>query len=112
MRQHAEDIEDEAPPSTVRGERLGPCGLCGRSMIAGPSVNRHHLKPRMYGGREAVWMHRICHHKIHSLFDEKALEDHYHTFEALLAHEEIARFVRWVRKKDPEFYSRNAPKRR
>lgn len=77
-------------------------------MVPGPSVNRHHLVPKTFGGTEIVEMHRICHSKIHAVFSERELAQHYHTFERLLAHEEIEKFVRWVRKQPPEFYNRNA----
>lgn len=80
-------------------------------MISGPSVNKHHLIPKTFGGREAVWMHRICHNKIHAVFSERELEHYYHTFERLLAHEDIRKFVVWVRKKPPEFYARHDPPR-
>lgn len=33
------------------GSSLGPCPLCGRPMIAGPSVDRHHWVPKSEGGR-------------------------------------------------------------
>jgi hypothetical protein len=84
-----------------------PCGLCGRPLVPGPSINRHHLVPKTFKGREAVSIHRICHSKIHSVFTERELANHYHTFERLLTHEEILKFVKWVRKKDPEMYSKN-----
>lgn len=90
----------------------GVCGLCGRELIPGPSINKHHLVPKTYGGSVAVWMHSICHSKIHSLFSERELRDHYNTFEALLDHEDIQSFVRWVRKKDPTFQVRNRPHNR
>jgi hypothetical protein len=94
------------------GADLGPCGLCGRPLIAGPSINKHHLLPKTFGGRTAVFIHRVCHSKIHSLFTERELKAHYHTFESLLAHEEILKFVKWVRKKPPEFYTRNRASKR
>lgn len=88
-------------------EELGLCGLCGRVMIAGPSVNQHHLIPRSHGGREAVPIHRVCHTKIHSVFTERQLLREYNTFEKLLTHDEIIKFVAWIRKKPPELYTRN-----
>jgi len=90
------------------GEPAPPCPLCGRPLVPGPAVNEHHLVPRTYGGRETVRMHRICHSKIHSLFSEDELRDRYFTLERLQGHPEIAKFVRWVRKKDPEYVGRNA----
>lgn len=86
---------------------LGLCGLCGRPLVDGPSVNKHHLVPRTFGGREADWIHRVCHSKIHSVFTERDLLRHYNTYERLLSHEEIIKFVKWVRKKPPEFYTKN-----
>lgn len=88
------------------------CGLCGRILVPGPSINRHHLIPKAYGGTEVAWLHAICHSKIHSLFSDRELKDQYHSFEALLAHEEIQKFVRWVRRKEPTFYVRNRAHRR
>jgi 5-methylcytosine-specific restriction endonuclease McrA len=94
------------------GAALGPCPLCGRPLVDGPSVDRHHLVPKAEGGRQAVVMHRICHRKIHSVLDERDLATAYHEPEALKAHPEIARFVRWVRTKPPELYKRTEPARR
>ena len=84
-----------------------PCPLCGRPLVEGPSVNRHHLVPKTYGGRETVDIHRICHNKIHAVFSEKELARDYHTFERLLTHDQIRTFVNWVRKKPADYYSRH-----
>lgn len=54
-------------------------------------------------------MHRICHNKIHAVFTERELAQHYHTFDRLLEHEQIQRFVRWVRRHPPQYYSRHDP---
>ncbi len=40
----------------------------------------------------------------HALFSEAELEKTYFTVEALLAHEEMQKFVAWVSKKPPGFY--------
>lgn len=58
------------------------------------------------------YIHRVCHSKIHSVFTNKELERGLHTFEALRAHEDIQRFVTWVRKKPPTFIGRNKRARR
>lgn len=101
----------KTPPAEAEAE-LGLCGLCGRVLIPGPSVNRHHLRPKSQGGTEMVWIHTICHGKIHSLFTERQLAQEYDSFDKLLAHEEIQRFVRWVRKRHPSFRSSNRRSRR
>lgn len=88
-------------------EEIGNCPLCGRVMWKGTGVNRHHFVPKSQGGKENEYMHRICHTKIHSLFNEKELAKRYNTPEALLAEEEIQKFVKWVAKKDPDFYDAN-----
>ena len=84
------------------------CPICGRSLILGPSVNEHHLRPKCKGGRNTTLMHRICHRKIHSLFSESELSKTYNTPDVLLAHEEIQKFVAWVARKPPEFYDGSA----
>ncbi len=83
------------------------CPLCGRVLVAGPSVDVHHLVPASRGGRETVRLHRICHQMIHATFSEKALADHYHSVGRLREHETIRRFILWVRKKHPEYYDRS-----
>lgn len=50
-------------------------------------------------------MHAICHRKIHATFSDQELRDHYHSFDRLLAHEEIDVFVAWVRSKPSDFHA-------
>lgn len=88
-------------------EIVGPCPLCGRELIEGKSINKHHMIPRTFGGRESVWMHRVCHGKIHAVFTERELLQHYHTPERLLEHPEVQKFVRWIRRKDPEYVTKH-----
>ena len=63
--------------------------------------SRHHLTPKLKGGKNGpiAVLHAICHGKIHSLFSESELAKQYHTIELLLGHEEIQRFVSWVKKR-------------
>lgn len=93
-------------------DALPRCPLCGRPMVAGASVNQHHLIPRTYGGRETVTMHRICHDKIHAVLSERDLRDAYHDFESLRAHPDLARFIRWVARKHPEFHDGHTTRKR
>jgi len=103
------DLPDR--PSAPRGASLGPCPLCGREMVAGPSVDLHHWVPKSRGGWEAAPMHRVCHRAVHAALDEREIADAYATPEALRAHPEIAAFLRWVRAKPPEFTARTARRR-
>ena len=104
-------ITYEAAPSKI-SRQLGPCPLCGREMVDGPSLNEHHLIPKMYRGREKYKIHRVCHSKIHSVFSEVSLAKHFKTFEALRQNEDIAKFIKWVRKQDPEINAKHRRKRR
>lgn len=78
--------------------------MCGRELIDGPSVDAHHLIPKSFKGRDTDLVHRICHQKLHSTFSEREMFNWYHTWERILDHPEIKKFVRWVQKKDAEYY--------
>lgn len=95
-------------PDETRQKDLGPCPICGRPMIDGPSVDRHHWVPRSEGGGDWSTLHRICHKKIHSLFSEDALAKDFSSAAALSAHPDIRTFVKWVRKQPPELIGRHA----
>ncbi|WP_404381978.1 HNH endonuclease [Caenispirillum salinarum] len=110
--------DPDLPPAGATAARddaadaaVGPCPLCGRPMVAGPSLDRHHWVPRSQGGREQTLMHRICHRKIHSVLTERDLAAAYDSPDALRTHPEIARFLKWVRKKPPEYMDRHRRKR-
>ncbi len=78
------------------------CPLCKRPL--GNVWDRHHLIPKSRKGKDVVAIHKICHNKIHTVFTEKELEQYYHTIERLLENEYIQTFVKWVAKKDPDYY--------
>lgn len=80
----------------------GHCPLCGRPMIPGSSLNEHHLIPKSYGGSEKFVIHKVCHSKIHSLFSEAELAFVYNSFEKLKESPDIQKFIKWIRKQDPE----------
>jgi hypothetical protein len=86
------------------------CELCGRPL--GARVEKHHLVPRSRGGSETVNVHPICHRKIHSLLSERELAAEFATVSALRAHPEIARFVKWVARRPPDFHRRTERVRR
>lgn len=90
---------------------IGPCPICGRPMIEGPSIDEHHWVPRAFKGRETAILHRICHTKIHSIFTERELYLWYHTPERIREHEEMAKFIKWIQKRPPEFYDSNRESR-
>lgn len=86
---------------------LGPCPLCGRDMVPGASVDRHHWVPKSQGGTDMVFLHRICHRKIHSVLTEKEIARGYSTPEALRTHPQITAFLKWVARRPPEFMGRH-----
>ena len=87
-------------------EEYKKCPICNRELPPGKHINdHHHLIPKTFKGTEKITIHRICHRKLHSVFTEREMLKYYHTVERLLEHEEIKKFVKWVSKKDPKYYS-------
>jgi hypothetical protein len=83
------------------------CPLCRRP-LAEPA-NKHHLIPVSKGGKNTptIVLHKICHDKIHAVFTGNELKRQYYTIELLQQQQEIAAFIKWVRKKEPEFYDKS-----
>ena len=79
------------------------CALCARPL--GRKTERHHLVPRLKGGRETVMLHPICHRKIHAVFTEAELARSFSTPELLQAHPAIADFIKWLHNKPADFYA-------
>ena len=90
-------------PEYVLTENL--CPLCGR-ILGTANIDRHHLIPKTFKGKQQFAIHKICHRKIHSALTERELLQSYHTWDALRGHQDIAAFIAWVAKKPPEFYTR------
>lgn len=88
-------------------EIIGKCPICDRDMIKGPSIDKHHFIPKCRGGKETEFLHKVCHRKIHSLWTEKELEKEFNDPNKVCENEEIQKFIKWIYKKDPEFYDRN-----
>ncbi len=80
------------------------CPLCERE-IAKP-FDKHHLIPKSKGGKDTVFIHRICHSKIHSVLTRSQLAKGYYEIGKLKEHPEITKFVNWISSKPPSFYSR------
>lgn len=97
-------LHDAAPASDAPEAGGAACALCERP--TGGRMEKHHLVPRLKGGRETVPLHPICHKKIHSLFTEAELATAYCTVAALRAHPDMAAFITWVRKRPAGFHKR------
>ena len=89
------DNEDEVVAPVVH------CWLCARPI--GEVTVWHHPIPKSRGGRDQQPVHPICNKTIHANFSNSDLEKRYSTAEALLAHEDIARFVAWIANKPLDF---------
>jgi len=118
---HDPAATDRPDPRGGGSAGAGICPLCGRPLIPGPSVDRHHWVPRSKGGGSGSLLHVICHRMIHRLFDEVTLARDRNTPEALRTHPDMARFLAWVRRQPPEYvdwpersgrHGRNNPGRR
>lgn len=85
------------------------CVICGRKLGAEYANSKHHLIPKSRGGKHSptILIHNVCHQKIHSIFTETELRKEYHTVEKLKENEEMRKFIKWVTKKDPDFYQKN-----
>ena len=95
-------------------DALPICALCGRPIPRDVPQSRHHLVPKLRGGKggETVLLHQICHKEIHATLTETELARVYNTAEALRAHPHLAKFVRWVAKRPPGFNARSTGNRR
>jgi hypothetical protein len=97
----ARKIRDHWDDDTPTETPVVQCWLCGRDM--GMIAEWHHPVPKSRGGRERQPVHPICHRTIHLHFTNSDLERRYSSVEALLTHDEIERFVKWVASKPSDF---------
>ncbi|MGD1955228.1 MAG: HNH endonuclease [Sphingomonadales bacterium] len=83
------------------------CPLCDRPL--GTQWELHHLVPKSKGGRITVALHPICHRKLHTVFTNTELAGFKGDLEPVKAHRDVAKFIKWLAKKPPDFH---APTRR
>jgi hypothetical protein len=93
-------------------EIIGQCPICDRDMWKGPSIDKHHMVPKCKGGKATEFLHKICHRKIHSIWTEKELEREFNNADKIHEHEEIQKFIKFVSKKEPDFYDKNEQHKR
>lgn len=87
------------PPPPQESAR---CALCGR---ATPLLTEHHLVPKSRGRRRGTPIHALptaqlcpaCHKFLHVTFSNAQLEGEYHSLSALREHDDVKRFVKWLR---------------
>lgn len=83
------------------------CWLCGRAFET--LIQWHHPVPKSKKGRDTVPVHPICHKTIHANFTNAELARIGDDPETVRKNPAIAKFVRWVENKAPDFH---APTRR
>lgn len=86
------------------------CWLCERPL--GRKVEWHHPLPKSRGGRETVPVHPICHRTLHATFANAELARRGSDAVALRVDPEVAKFVRWIADKPPDFHARTAKRKR
>lgn len=76
-------------------------------MWKGNSIDKHHFVPKCRGGNKTQYLHKICHRKIHSIWTEKELEKEFNDPNKVCTHPEMEKFIKWVKKKEANFYDKN-----
>jgi len=79
------------------------CWLCTRPL--GQVVEWHHPIPKSRKGKVKVQVHPICHRTIHANFTNSELGRMGGDVAAVRAREPVAKFLDWVKNKDPDFYA-------
>ncbi|MGV3511753.1 MAG: hypothetical protein ACO1OX_07075 [Novosphingobium sp.] len=68
--------------------------------------------PKSRGGRATEAVHPICHRTLHATFSNADLGRIGGDVGALKANQDIARFLSWIAKKDPDFHAPTVRKQR
>lgn len=85
------------------------CWLCDRDL--GHRIEWHHPVPKSKGGRETVALHPICHRTLHATFSNAELQRMGAERGLLCLNPAIARFLKWIENKTPDFHARTSPRR-
>lgn len=79
------------------------CWLCRRPIAM--RVQWHHPVPKSKKGRSTVPVHPICHRTIHANFTNAELARIGDDPSTLRENDRIARFLRWIANKPPDFHA-------
>jgi len=84
-------------------ENAEKCWLCERPL--GSRIEWHHPVPKSRGGRAKVAMHPICHRTVHAQFSNSELARMGPDLATLRNNPDIAKFLRWIAGKAPDFHA-------
>lgn len=85
------------------------CGICLRRV---KSTSKHHIKPKSRGGThgDTVPACKTCHRQVHALYTEKELSKM--SFEELLDHEDMSKYLKWIRGRKGDFKAKRSNRRK
>jgi len=89
---------------TVSEDKGQACWLCERQL--GKRIEWHHPVPKSRGGRLTVALHPICHRMIHVAFSNAELARMGSDAEAMRGSASLAKFLKWIENKPPDFHVR------
>ena len=72
------------------------CSLCSREV---PELTEHHLVPKSRGGKDCISICADCHKQLHSLYDNKHLENILNTPNTIKGDKKFSKYTKWVSKK-------------
>lgn len=79
---------------------MDTCELCGRTEV---ETTVHHLLPKEMGGTFGATANLCipCHKQIHALYTNEEIAARLTTIKELQQDEQLARFIKWIRKQPP-----------
>lgn len=94
-------------------ETIHPCQLCGRDFERS-RLTRHHCLPKQKGGEaeDIELLCSQCHSMVHATYTNHTLAQLYPTIDKLREAEELAPYLKWVRKQPATRKKRNHSRRR
>ena len=108
---HKDGIKHQQFKSAHRDMKKEQCELCGSK---DEKLNFHHLIPRTFHSNKwyrknytieymksnGIWIcENTCHSEIHKFISEKEMGRLYNTFEKLMEHPKVKKYVDWKSKK-------------